>query len=256
MTAGGVRVERHGPLVVLRLDKARGNAIDEPMVEGLVAAAAEVASDDAVRGVLLASAHPKLFCPGLDLVTLVEYDRPAMERFFARFEDAMLALFSLRQPVVAAIGGAAVAGGCILALTADHRLLRRGSPIGLNEVRIGVPIPGWVITLLRLSISPAAFTRVGLLGQNFTDEQAREAGLVHEVLPAEGFAGAAVARLEELASRDPVALGTTKAWLRQAALAEMEDRRAERRSDFLDAWFSPATQETIRKMVASLMRKG
>jgi enoyl-CoA hydratase len=255
MTAGGVRVERHGPLVVLRLDKARGNAIDEPMVEGLVAAVEEVAPDDAVRGVLLASAHPKLFCPGLDLVTLVEYDRPGMERFFARFEDAMLALFSLRKPVVAAVGGAAVAGGCILALTADHRLLRRGSAIGLNEVRIGVPIPGWVITLLRLSISPAAFTRVGLLGLNFTDEEAREAGLVHEVLPAEGFAGAAVARLEELASRDPVALGTTKAWLRQAALAEMEDRRAERRSEFLDAWFSPATQETIRKMVASLTRR-
>ena len=256
MMAGGVRVERHGPLVVLRLDKARGNAIDEPMVEGLAAAVEEVTSDDAVRGVLLASAHPKLFCPGLDLVTLVEYDRPGMERFFARFEDAMLALFSLRKPVVAAVGGAAVAGGCILALTADHRLLRRGSPIGLNEVRIGVPIPGWVITLLRLSISPAAFTRVGLLGLNFTDEEAREAGLVHEVLPAEGFAGAAVARLEELASRDPVALGTTKAWLRQAALAEMEDRRAERRSEFLDAWFSPATQETIRQMVASLTRKG
>ena len=255
MTAGGVRVERHGPLVVLRLDKARGNAIDEPMVEGLVAAAEEVASDAAVRGVLLASAHPKLFCPGLDLVTLVEYDRSGMERFFARFEDAMLALFSLRKPVVAAIGGAAVAGGCILALTADHRLLRRGSPIGLNEVRIGVPIPGWVITLLRLSISPAAFTRVGLLGQNFTDEEAQEAGLVHEVLPAEGFAGAAVARLEELASRDLVALGTTKAWLRQAALAEMEDHRAEKRAEFLDAWFSPATQETIRKMVASLTRR-
>ena len=256
MMAGGVRVERHGPLVVLRLDKARGNAIDEPMVEGLAAAVEEVTSDDAVRGVLLASAHPKLFCPGLDLVTLVEYDSSGMERFFARFEDAMLALFSLRKPVVAAVGGAAVAGGCILALTADHRLLRRGSPIGLNEVRIGVPIPGWVITLLRLSISPAAFTRVGLLGLNFTDEEAREAGLVHEVLPAEGFAGAAVARLEELASRDPVALGTTKAWLRQAALAEMEDRRAERRSEFLDAWFSPATQETIRQMVASLTRKG
>lgn len=255
MTAGGVRVERHGPLVVLRLDKARGNAIDEPMVEGLAAAVEEIADDDAVRGVLLASAHPKIFCPGLDLVTLVEYDRPGMERFFARFEDAMLALYSLQKPVVAAIGGAAVAGGCILALTADHRVLRRGSPIGLNEVRIGVPVPGWVVTLLRISITPTAFARVGLLGQNFTDEEALETGLVHEVLPAEGFAAAAAARLEELASRDPVAVGTTKAWLRQPALVEMEDRRAERRSQFLDAWFSPATQENIRKMVDSLTRR-
>jgi enoyl-CoA hydratase len=255
MATGGVRLERHGPLVVLRLDKSRGNAIDEPMVEALGRAVDEIAADHAVRGVLLASAHPKLFCPGLDLVTLVEYDRPAMERFFTRFEDATIALYSLRKPVVAAIGGAAVAGGCILALTADHRVLRRGSTIGLNEVRIGVPLPGWVITMLRTSTSPTAFARVGLLGQNFTDEEAREAGLVHEVLPAEGFATAAAARLEDLASRDPVALGTTKAWLRQPALREMEDRRAERRAEFLDAWFSPATQENLRKMVDSLTRR-
>jgi enoyl-CoA hydratase len=255
MAAGGVRLERHGPLVVLRLDKARGNAIDEPMVEALATAVEEIAGDETVRGVLLASAHPKLFCPGLDLLTLVEYDRPAMERFFARFEDATIALFSLRKPVVAAIGGAAVAGGCILALTADHRVLRRGSPIGLNEVRIGVPLPGWVITMLRAATPPRAFARVGLLGQNFTDEEAVEAGLVHEVLAADGFASAAAARLEELASRDLVALGTTKAWSRQVALVEMEERRAERRAEFLDAWFSPATQETIRKMVDSLTRR-
>jgi enoyl-CoA hydratase len=182
-----VSVEREGALAILRLDKARGNAIDEPMAEALTAAVGEVVSDDGVRGAMLASAHPKLFCPGLDLVTLVEYDRPAMERFWSRFEEASFALFSLRKPLVAAIGGAAVAGGCILALTADLRLLRRGSSVGLNEVRIGVPLPWWVVTLLRTSASPAALTRVALLGSNFTDEEAREAGLVHEVLPADGF---------------------------------------------------------------------
>jgi enoyl-CoA hydratase len=209
----GVSIEKRGALAILRLDKARGNAIDEPMAEALAAAAREVASDDGVRGVMLTSAHPKLFCPGLDLVTLVEYDRPAMERFWSRFEEASFALFALRKPLVAAIGGAAVAGGCILALTADLRLLRRGSAIGLNEVRIGVPLPWWVVTLLRTSVFPAAHTRVALLGLNFADEEARHAGLVHEVLPADGFEAAALARLEELASRDPVALGTTKAWL-------------------------------------------
>jgi len=86
---GGVRIERQGELAILRLDKARGNAIDEPMVRALAAAAAELDADDATRGILLASAHPKLFCPGLDLVALVDYDREAMRRFFVRFEEAM-----------------------------------------------------------------------------------------------------------------------------------------------------------------------
>lgn len=256
MSPSGVNVERQGALAILRLDKARGNAIDEPLAETLATAVAEIAADDSVRGAMLASAHPRVFCPGLDLVTLVEYDRPAMERFWSRFEEAAFTLFSLRKPLVAAIGGAAVAGGCILALTADLRLLRRGSAIGLNEVRIGVPLPWWVVTLLRTSVSPAAHTQVALLGSNFTDEEARDAGLVHEVLPADGFEAAALARLEELASRDPVALGTTKAWLRHPALAEMQAGGAEHQAAFLDAWFSPTTQQWIRDTVASLTRRG
>jgi enoyl-CoA hydratase/carnithine racemase len=158
--------------------------------------------------------------------------------------------------MVAAVAGAAVAGGCILALTADHRVLRQGSPIGLNEVRVGVPLPWWVVTLLRESLAPSAVTRVALLGRNFTDEEALEIGLAHEVLPGEGFESAALARLEELASRDATALGTTKAWLRHDALARMRAGGAERRSEFLDAWFSPGAQQKIRETVAALARRG
>jgi len=251
----GVRLERQGSLAVLRLDKARGNAIDEELVEALLTVAAEVDGDETTRGVLLASGHPKLFCPGLDLVALVGYDRAGMDRFLTRFEEAMLSLYALRKPVVAAVAGAAVAGGCILALTADYRVLRQGSRIGLNEVRVGVPLPWWVSIPLRASVAPAALTRTALLGENFTDEEAREIGLVHEVLPAEGFEDAAMARLEDLASRDPVALGTTKSWLRHYALEEMRSGGAARRSAFLDAWFSEPAQRKIRETVQSLNRR-
>jgi enoyl-CoA hydratase len=238
------------------LDKPRGNAIDEPMAEALAIAGAELAADDAVRGVLLASAHPKLFCPGLDLVALAGYDRSAMERFMRLFAAAVEALFGLRKPVVAAVNGAAVAGGCILALAADYRVLKRGAPIGLNEVRIGVPLPWSVTVLLRATVPATSLTRIALLGRNFTDGEALAAGLADEVLPPEGFEEACLARLEELAEKDPLALGTTKAWLREPALREMRAREGELVRDFLDGWFSAETQERIRRTVASLAAKG
>ena len=97
--------------------------------------------------------------------------------------------------------------------------------------------------------------RVALLGLNHTDEDAVEAGLVQEVLPADGFETAALARLEELASRDPNALGTTKGYLREAILARMREQTTKSRSDFVDAWFAPAAQQQIREAVASLTRK-
>lgn len=252
----GVRIERDGRTAVLRLDKVRGNAIDEPLVAALAAAAAELAQDDAVRGVLLASAHPKLFCPGLDLVTLVEYDRAAMERFMTAFSVAVWALYGLPKPVVAAVSGAAVAGGCILALTADLRVLRRGAPIGLNEVKVGVPLPWSVSLLLRASVPPQALSRIALLGRNFEGDEALAVGLADEIAEADGFEAACRSRLEEFADKDPRALAITKAWLRESTLAQMIAHERERLPGFLDGWFSASTQERIRATVAGLKGKG
>ena len=252
----GVRIERDGRMAVLRLDKARGNAIDEPLVLALAEAAAELARDDAVAGVLLASAHPKLFCPGLDLVALAEYERPAMERFMASFAVTVWALYGLPKPVVAAVSGAAVAGGCILALTADHRVLRRGAPIGLNEVKVGVPLPWSVTRLLRASVPPQALGRIALLGRNFEGEEAVAAGLADELADADGFEAACRSRLDEFMDKDARALAATKAWLRESVLAEMMAQERERLAAFLDGWFAPSTQQRIQATVAGLKAKG
>jgi enoyl-CoA hydratase/carnithine racemase len=253
----GVRVERQGRLAVLRLDKARANAIDDDLAGALADAAAEVGRDDAVSGVLLASAHPRLFCPGLDLVALAGHDRDAMEGFMLRFAGAVWALYSLEKPVVAAVGGAAVAGGCILALTADHRVLRRGAPIGLNEVKVGVPLPWSVTVLLRAAVPAPALGRIALLGRNFTDEEALAVGLADELAPDEApFEESCLARLQEFAEKDARALATTKRWLREPLLEEMKEHEPERVRVFLDGWFAPATQERIRAAAAAFAKKG
>jgi enoyl-CoA hydratase len=249
----GIAIERKGALAVARFDKPRGNAIDEPFVEELARAAADLGADGSVRGVLLASAHPKLFSPGLDLVTLLEYDRPAMERFMRLFAEAVWALYRLRKPVVAAVGGHAVAGGCILALTADFRVLKRGGvQIGLNEVKVGVPLPWSVAVLLRASVPPPALSQVALLGRNFADDEALAVGLAHQLADADGFEDFCLARLEEFAEKDLAAVVATKAYLRQAALSEMRAREHEELGLWLDRWFAEATRERIRAIVAGM----
>lgn len=249
-----VRLESQGPIAILRLDKARGNAIDETLLADLEQACRILSTDDGVRGVLLASSHPKVFCPGLDLVTLVEYDRPTLRRFMLRFAQAIWSLYALPKPMVAALSGHALAGGFILALTADHRVLRPGVQIGLNEVRLGVPLPWSVSVLLRASLAPHAFGRVALLGNNLTGDEALAAGLVHELADASGFEAVCLARLDEFAARDPRALATTKAYLRATALREMKEREEELITDFLDGWFSEATRARIRETALSLQK--
>lgn len=252
----GVRRERQGPLAVLRLDKARGNAIDEELVEELRAACRELEADDGVRGVLLASAHPKLFCPGLDLVSLVEFDRPRLQRFMTAFGEMVTALYGLRRAVVAAVNGHAVAGGCILAMAADWRVLRRGGvTIGLNEVKVGVPLPLSVSALLRATVPPGALSRVALLGRNFADEEALAAGLADELADEGRFETTCLARLQEFAEKDAYSLAVTKTYLRADALREMRSENPAAVAEWLDGWFSPGTQARIRATVASLTRK-
>ncbi len=249
-------IERDGVIALLRLDKARGNAIDEPLVEALIDAAQNLSRDDSVRGILLTSAHPKLFCPGLDLVALETYDAAALTRFMLRFAEMVWTLFALPKPLVAAVSGHAVAGGCILALTADERLLKRGgASIGLNEVKIGVPLPWSVTVLMRASLPPMSWTEVAEAGSNCSDDEAVRLGLAHAVLPAEGFETACLDRLRRLANKDPVAFSTTKRYLREGFLAEMKAHEAARAHEFVACWFSPATMERRRDIVAGL-RKG
>jgi Delta3-Delta2-enoyl-CoA isomerase len=251
----GIRLERTGALVTARFDKARGNAIDEPFTQELLEVAKQLGTDPGVRGVLLASAHPKLFSPGLDLVTLLEYDRAAMERFMRLFAEAVWALYALPRPVVAAVSGHAVAGGCILALTADYRVLRRGGvQLGLNEVKVGVPLPWSVALLLRASVPPGALTQVALLGRNFADDDALAVGLADQLADADGFEDFCRARLEEFADKDTASIAITKGYLREGVLREMRSREKDEMGAWLDRWFSDSTRERIRNIVAGMAK--
>jgi enoyl-CoA hydratase len=195
-----VTLKREGAIGIVRFEREHGNAINDAFVESLVAVLAEAESDPAISGVLL-TAGGKIFCPGLDLQELSALDREAMERFMWRFSAAVLTLYTFPKPVVALLHGHALAGGCVLALCADWRVLRRGAVTGLNEVRVGVPLPFGVALIVREGVPKNKITEVALLGRNFSDEAAVAAGLADELVDAEGIEAASRARLDEFVAK-------------------------------------------------------
>jgi enoyl-CoA hydratase len=249
-----VRLDVDGGLATLRLDGSHGNAINDVLVGGLSGRIREIGRDPGVRGVMLASAG-RLFSPGLDLRELTTYDRPAMDAFLGRFSRCMLALYTLPLPVVAAINGHAIAGGCVLGMLADWRVLARGALIGLNEVKVGVPLPWWVAQVLREAVAGHRLEEICLLGRNYADDEALACGLAHELAEPGKAEDLARERLAEFAGRDTRALGVTKIYLRHAAVARIEAEDERRRGDFLESWFSPPTQERIRAIVEGLGRR-
>jgi enoyl-CoA hydratase len=245
----------HDGLATIRLGREHGNAIDASLTEDLLRCVLETAQDPSVRGAILAS-RGKIFCPGLDLQDLLDLDRPTVAAFMTRFRKCLLALYTYPKPLVAALGGHALAGGCILALTADWRVLRRGALVGLNEIRVGLPLPYGVAQVLRASVHPNRLEEVALLGRNYTDDEAVATGLVHEVCDGAGFDEHCAARLEGFASKDPTAFARTKTYLRAATVERIVRGDAERLDEFLDCWFSETTRRRVTELVAELRRRG
>jgi enoyl-CoA hydratase len=203
------------------LSGGRGNAVDDAVLDGLLTTFQAAEADDAVDGILL-RAEGKLFSPGLDLVTLVAFDREAMARFMARFSACVLHMYTCSKPVVASLSGHALAGGAILALTADWRVLREDALVGLNELKVGVPLP------------------------------AVDAGLVHEVAPGCDLEGVALKRLREMTSKDLRSFAVTKAYLRSRTVERIRAFEGQFLDEWLDCWFSPGTRARVEAIVADL----
>lgn len=251
----GIEVTLHQGLARLNLNKARGNALDAPVLAEMRAALAELGRDPAVHGLLLSSGHAKLFSPGLDLVALTDYDRNAMLAFLELFDTVVTELYAFPRPVGAALAGSALAGGCILALCADLRVMAEsGAVIGLNEAKVGVALPFGVTRLLAASVSPRELTRMALQARNYNPAEALAAGLVDQLAPPAGVIPATEALLRELLDREPGALSLTKAWLRAPVIEAMRGSGLAERQQFVECWFSPGTQARMREILAGLKK--
>jgi enoyl-CoA hydratase len=187
-----MRLERQDDVAVLRMNDGRANAIGPPFLDGLDAAMDALGDARALVVVGVGS----IFSAGLDLPRLIALDEREMQAFIARFSDVMLRLFALPLPVVAAVNGHAIAGGCVLALQADVRLCaeRDGTKIGLNETALGIGLPSVVVETLRFRVPASSLVPLALEGRLVGPREAHALGLVDELVAPDALEARAVDR--------------------------------------------------------------
>lgn len=202
-------------LTLNRPDKR--NALDGDMVAELRGALAEAEGDAAVRAVLLTGAG-KDFCSGADLAAVA---RVAESGVMENIEDArnlaevFLTIREMPKPVVAAVHGRALAGGCGLATACDILLAAASAQFGYPEVNVGF-VPAMVMALLRRSVSEKAAFALVIGGDVVTAARAHELGLVHSVLSDSEFCAGVDQYLEKLARKPPTSVALTKQLLYRA----------------------------------------
>jgi enoyl-CoA hydratase/carnithine racemase len=205
-----VRVEIDGAVATIRFDRPPMNAINSVMQEELRDAAEQVTADPAVRAVVLFGGE-KVFAAGADVKEFAGQDHAYMMRDAARVMSALDALARIPKPVIAAVTGYALGGGCELALTADFRVSADNARWGQPEILLGI-IPGMGGTqrLPRL-IGPAKAKDLIFTGRFVDAHEALELGLVDAVVPADEVYSTAVAMAQKFAKGPTLALAAAKA---------------------------------------------
>jgi enoyl-CoA hydratase len=248
-----MKIEIRERVALLAMNAGKANAIGPDWLERMEALLREFAASDAVALVL--TGYEGFFSGGLDLPALAPLSRAQMMPFIDRFDAVMLGIFETSRPVVAAINGHAVAGGCVLALQADERLMADGpGKIGLNEVTLGVGLPVVVIESLRCQVPASALLPIALEAKLFPPREALALGLLQEVVPPGELVERALARARKLGELPAAAFAQVKAGIRGPVAASVRGARgaADR---WLDTWFSAAAQERIGAAVARLSKK-
>src|SRR5436190_3494175 len=178
-----IRTEVADGLLIVTLSRGKANALNAAMIEELHGAVAQAHGPD-MRGLVLASDRPKFFSGGFDVTEVFQYGREAMTSYFGSFMDLYEDLFRFSKPVVAAISGHAVAGGAVLALACDVRVMAEGPfQFALNEVNLGVVLPEGIIRMAVDAIGVRHARKLFLGGEALSPTQALAIGLVSELAP-------------------------------------------------------------------------
>ncbi|HWP41600.1 MAG TPA: enoyl-CoA hydratase/isomerase family protein, partial [Blastocatellia bacterium] len=195
-----IKTDLHEGLLIVTMSRGKANALNGAMVDELLAALGEAEANEGVRGVVLASDRPRFFSGGFDAREVFQYDRETMAAFFGRFIDLYEGLMLLPRPVVAAVSGHAFAGGAVLALASDARVMAEGEfGFALNETNLGIVLPQGMMRMAIRAMGAAIARELVLEGRTLTPRQALETGLAGELASVETLLERASRRAHALA---------------------------------------------------------
>ena len=245
-----IEIQTVGAVRVLALSSGRVNALDVELLEELTTAIRELQGSGA--GALVVTGAGRVFCAGVDLNRVLQGGADYTDRLIPALSDAFVAMFCYPGPTVAAINGAAIAGGCVLACACDRRLLSPDAQIGASEVRVGVPFPAAALEVVRYACGDRAEEQL-LGGRLYRGADAIANGLAHRVI-ADDLIEAAVAEASDLAEISADAYRHTKAQLRAPTLARISEA-GDIDHEVRQLWGADQTRQRIADSVERLRRR-
>lgn len=239
-------IEYRQDVVIVKFNKGVTNSIDLELVHELAAVLHAAKGNPEARSLVLGSANDKFFSIGFDIPYLIGLSKQDFSNFYQAYNQLCLDLYTLPVATVAAITGHAVAGGCILTLCCDYRYIAEGHKLmGLNEIKLGVPVPFPGDCILRQIIGARKAREVMESGDFYAPEELSCLGVVDKVVPLGQVFSESVEKAHSLASFPPGAFAGIKANRVETVATRIRSNLAEKEANFIELWYSEATRERL-----------
>ena len=244
----------HGPVREIRLSRPPANALSPELISALGEAVA-AAPQDGARA-LVVSGTPGMYSGGLDVPVLLPLDRAAIRETWESFYHLMRGLAASPIPIAAAITGHSPAGGAVLAIFCDYRVMSEGNfKIGLNEVAVGIPLPEAIRRAFVRVVGPRQAERLSVTGELIPATEALRIGFVDELEPPDRVVPRAVEWCQALLALPPAAVADTRRRSRADLVRIVEEGMAAELGPLVETWFSEETQGTLRSIVERMAAK-
>jgi len=229
---------------ILKLAHGKVSAMDIELGEALIAELND-AMETSVKAVIVTGAGSS-FSAGVDLVRLIKEGPEYARRFLPVLDEFLRATLRFPKPMVAAVNGHAIAGGCILAAACDHRIMTEGQGrIGIPELAVGVPFPALPLQIMAARLADGHLRDLVFTGRTVQIDEAKAMGLIDEKCPAGMLLDRATEVAQQLAAIPAGAFALTKEAF-VAPILERARQLADLNARVADAWMEQHTYDTIR----------
>ncbi len=233
-------------IAMIKMNRGKVNALNEPMVDELRGVFNSLKINQDVRAVIL-TGQGKFFSFGFDVPELYDYSPEEFAGYLRKFTDLYTDMFVFPKPLVAAINGHAVAGGCMLATACDVRLMVGGkAKISLNEITFGSSVFAGSVEMLRYIVGSRNAEKILFGGKMLSADDAHSMRLIDQVVHENSLLNSATMRATEMAVNNPHAFAGVKGLLRNPIAARMRQDEEPSIADFVKIWYSPKTRESLK----------
>jgi enoyl-CoA hydratase/carnithine racemase len=245
-----ISIEYRNKVAVLKLNRGVTNAINLRLVDELAENLERVRDNTDMSSLVLAGSNDKFFSIGLDIPQLFELTEEDFRFFYHSFNQVCIDLFTLPKPTIAAITGHATAGGCILALCCDYRFIAEGRKLmGLNEVKLGVPVPYPADCILRQIVGTRSACEIMDTGEFFQPEALLRMNMVDQMMPLEEVFPKSIEKVELLGALPTKAFEMTKRNIVETVEAQILENLAEKEQLFIECWYSEEARKRLKEAI-------